>query len=167
MGLSAEGLTTFPWQCWPNMVSFNALGRWRCGGLVGYGEIQDFFEMPQLTAFNADPATRVAGGGVETMPPLADLFDLDGTFVQTREASWKIFAHQRAFHLGVDTRRTISGCWRTICSSGLRRVCRDEAQAGGGRSSTFWISLRCVNICLRDRARHGWMSCGRYHRTSA
>ncbi len=34
--LSAEGLTTFPWQCWPNMVSFNALGRWRCGDLVGY-----------------------------------------------------------------------------------------------------------------------------------
>ena len=29
--LSAEGLTTFPWQCWPNMVSFNVLGRWRCG----------------------------------------------------------------------------------------------------------------------------------------
>lgn len=56
--LSAEGLTAFPWQCWPNMVSFNVLGRWRCGALVGYGEIQDFFEMPQLTALNADPATR-------------------------------------------------------------------------------------------------------------
>jgi hypothetical protein len=53
--LSAEGLTTFPWQCWPNMVSFNVLGRWRCGDLVGYGEIQDFFEMPQLTALNAAP----------------------------------------------------------------------------------------------------------------
>ena len=58
--LAAEGLTSFPWQCWPNMVSFNALGRWRCGNLVGYGEIQDFFEMPQLTALNADPATRAA-----------------------------------------------------------------------------------------------------------
>jgi len=56
--LDAEGLTTFPWQCWPNMVSFNVLGRWRCGNLVGYGEIQDFFEMPQLTALNADPVTR-------------------------------------------------------------------------------------------------------------
>ena len=62
--LSAEGLTTFPWQCWPNMVSFNVLGRWRCGDLVGYGEIQDFFEMPQLTALNAAPATRAPGGGL-------------------------------------------------------------------------------------------------------
>ncbi len=61
--LSAEGLTTFPWQCWPNMVSFNVLGRWRCGNLVGYGEIQDFFEMPQLTALNADPATRASVSG--------------------------------------------------------------------------------------------------------
>ncbi len=61
--LSAEGLTTFPWQCWPNMVSFNALGRWRCGDLVGYGEIQDFFELPQLTALNADPATHAPVAG--------------------------------------------------------------------------------------------------------
>lgn len=61
--LSAEGLTTFPWQCWPNMVSFNVLGRWRCANLVGYGEIQDFFEMPQLTALNADPATRASVSG--------------------------------------------------------------------------------------------------------
>jgi hypothetical protein len=56
--LVADGLTTFPWQCWPNMVSFNVLARWRCGDLVGYGEIQDFFELPQLTALNANPATR-------------------------------------------------------------------------------------------------------------
>jgi hypothetical protein len=40
------------------MVSFNVLGKWRCGDLVGYGEIQDFFEMPQLTALNGDPTTR-------------------------------------------------------------------------------------------------------------
>ena len=37
------------------------------------------------------------------MPPLAILFDLDGTLVQTREASWKIFARTNAaFNLGVD-----------------------------------------------------------------
>jgi hypothetical protein len=60
--LSAQGLTSFPWQCWPNMVSFNVLGRWQCGSLIGYGEIQDFFEMPQLTALNADAATRVPAG---------------------------------------------------------------------------------------------------------
>jgi hypothetical protein len=60
--LNAKGLTSFPWQCWPNMVSFNVLGEWKCNGLTGYGEIQDFFEMPQLTALNADPATRIAAG---------------------------------------------------------------------------------------------------------
>ncbi len=60
--LSGIGLTTFPWQCWPNMVSFNVLGQWRCGNLIGHGEIQDFFEMPQLTALNADPATRARAG---------------------------------------------------------------------------------------------------------
>ena len=58
--LAAEGLTTFPWQCWANMISFNVLGRWRMGGLTGYGEIQDFFELPQLTRLNAVPATRIA-----------------------------------------------------------------------------------------------------------
>jgi len=59
--LSAEGLTSFPWQCWPNMVAFNVLGRWRLQGHepIGYGEIQDFFELPTLTALNADPASRL------------------------------------------------------------------------------------------------------------
>jgi len=60
--LDGKGLTAFPWQCWPNMVSFNALAHWQCGNLTGFGEIQDFFEMPQLTALNADPATRVLVG---------------------------------------------------------------------------------------------------------
>jgi hypothetical protein len=61
--LSAQGLTTFPWQCWPNMVSFNVLARWQCGNLAGYGEIQDFFELPQLTALNSDPKTRIRSAG--------------------------------------------------------------------------------------------------------
>lgn len=57
--LTAEGMTTFPWQCWPNMVSFNVLGRWTMNGQVGYGEIQDFFELPQLNRLNSAPSTRV------------------------------------------------------------------------------------------------------------
>ncbi|MFO1352761.1 MAG: hypothetical protein U1F68_19630 [Gammaproteobacteria bacterium] len=61
--LSAKGMTTFPWQCWPNMVSFNVLAEWHCANLTGYGEIQDFFEMPQLTALNADPTTRKLARG--------------------------------------------------------------------------------------------------------
>lgn len=47
--LKSEGLTRFPWQCWPNMVSFNVLARWTLNGTVGYGEIQDFFELPSST----------------------------------------------------------------------------------------------------------------------
>lgn len=62
--LNGQGLTTFPWQCWPNMVSFNALAQWDCDGLRGFGEVQDFFEMPQLTRLNAEPATRIASLGI-------------------------------------------------------------------------------------------------------
>ncbi|MFS8035493.1 hypothetical protein ACI7BZ_00775 [Xanthobacter sp. AM11] len=57
--LAAKGLTTFPWQCWANMVAFNVLARWEMDGQTGYGEIQDFFELPQLTRLNAQDATRV------------------------------------------------------------------------------------------------------------
>lgn len=60
--LRGKGMTSFPWQCWPNMVSFNALANWTCDGLSGYGEIQDFFEMPQLTALNSKPPTRIRVG---------------------------------------------------------------------------------------------------------
>jgi len=45
--LNGKGMTTFPWQCWPNMVSFNCLGEW------------DFFELPVLNALNSEPATLV------------------------------------------------------------------------------------------------------------
>jgi hypothetical protein len=55
--LVAEGLTTYPWQCWPNMVSFNVLARWQCEGQSGHGEIQDFFELPGLCGLNHDPDT--------------------------------------------------------------------------------------------------------------
>ena len=58
--LTAEALTSFPWQCWANMISFNALGKWQMNGMTGYGEIQDFFELPQLTRLNASSATHVA-----------------------------------------------------------------------------------------------------------
>lgn len=58
--LEGQALTTFPWQCWPNMVAFNALCEWRMDGLHGHGEVQDFFELPQLNALNSDAATRRA-----------------------------------------------------------------------------------------------------------
>lgn len=49
--------TSFPWQCWPNMVSFNGLAHWQLNGREAWGEVQDFYELPQLTRLNADPAT--------------------------------------------------------------------------------------------------------------
>jgi hypothetical protein len=35
------------------MVGFNVLATWECAGRTGYGEIQDFFELPQLNGLNA------------------------------------------------------------------------------------------------------------------
>jgi hypothetical protein len=48
--LTAEGLTTFPWQAWPGTVGHNVLARWECAGQVGYGEIMDFIGLTDLTA---------------------------------------------------------------------------------------------------------------------
>jgi hypothetical protein len=55
-----RALTSFAWQCWPNMVSFNALCEWQLQGRTGHGEVQDFFELPQLNALNSEAATRRA-----------------------------------------------------------------------------------------------------------
>ncbi|WP_295638433.1 hypothetical protein [uncultured Methylibium sp.] len=56
--LRGRALTTFPWQCWPNMISFNSLCAWEMNGLKGHGEVQDFFELPQLNALNSVESTR-------------------------------------------------------------------------------------------------------------
>jgi phosphoglycolate phosphatase len=64
------------------------------------------------------------------MPPLAVLFDLDGTLVQTREASWKIFERiNAAFQLGVATQEDYFRLLEDNLFQGLRRLCRDEAHA--------------------------------------
>ncbi len=62
--LKGQALTTFPWQCWPNMVAFNSLAEWTIDGPdgadragTGHGEIMDFFEVPQLTLLNSNPGT--------------------------------------------------------------------------------------------------------------
>ena len=51
--LNGRALTRFPWQCWPNMVSFNVLAEWQLQGRKAYGEMQDFFELPQLNRLNS------------------------------------------------------------------------------------------------------------------
>ncbi len=64
------------------------------------------------------------------MPPLAVLFDLDGTLVQTREASWALFARTNAaFRLGVDSQEQYFRLLEGNLFAGLRKICRDEAQA--------------------------------------
>jgi phosphoglycolate phosphatase len=64
------------------------------------------------------------------VPPLAVLFDLDGTLVQTREASWNIFARTNAaFGLGVDSQEEYFKLLEENLFAGLRKLCRDEAQA--------------------------------------
>ncbi|RBP16063.1 phosphoglycolate phosphatase [Roseiarcus fermentans] len=64
------------------------------------------------------------------MPPLAVLFDLDGTLVQTREASWKIFARTNAaFKLGIDSQQDFFRLLEDNLFSGLRRRCRDDEHA--------------------------------------
>lgn len=62
--------------------------------------------------------------------PLAVLFDLDGTLVQTRDASWKIFARTNAaFNLGVDLQQEFFRLLEDNLFLSLRRRCRDEEQA--------------------------------------
>ena len=39
------------------MISFNALAEWQFDGRRAFGEIQDFFELPQLNRLNSEPAT--------------------------------------------------------------------------------------------------------------
>lgn len=48
--LAGDALTTFPWQAWPGTVGHNALHRWKCRGLTGYGEIMDFIGLGELGA---------------------------------------------------------------------------------------------------------------------
>ncbi|MGQ0464338.1 MAG: DUF7065 domain-containing protein [Sporichthyaceae bacterium] len=48
--------TKFSWQCWPNMMGFNPLNQWtsdQAPGQTGWGEVMDFYEIPQLTAVHA------------------------------------------------------------------------------------------------------------------
>jgi len=64
------------------------------------------------------------------MLPLAVLFDLDGTLVQTREASWRIFEQvNQAFQLGVNSQSEYFRLLEDNLFQGLRRLCRDEAHA--------------------------------------
>jgi phosphoglycolate phosphatase len=60
----------------------------------------------------------------------AILFDLDGTVVQTREASWELFAEtNRKFELGIDTQEQFFELFESNIFRSLTRVCPDPHRA--------------------------------------
>ena len=60
----------------------------------------------------------------------AVLFDLDGTGVQTREASWELFAKtSREFNLGIDTREDFFRLMEGNLYRSLEQLCPDKARA--------------------------------------
>ncbi|PWR21678.1 HAD family hydrolase [Zavarzinia compransoris] len=64
------------------------------------------------------------------MPIRAILFDLDGTLVQTREASWALFERtNREFGLGIDSRDQFFGLFQDNLLLALPRLCPDQAVA--------------------------------------
>lgn len=60
----------------------------------------------------------------------AVVFDLDGTLVQTRVASWEVFSRiNERFSLGVDSPERYFDLFRTNVFASIRSLCRDEAHA--------------------------------------
>ena len=63
------------------------------------------------------------------MPLRAVLFDLDGTLVQTREASWELFERtNREFNLGIDDRQAFFDLFRENFFRALAQHCPDTAK---------------------------------------
>ncbi|MGE3289414.1 MAG: HAD family hydrolase [Pseudonocardia sp.] len=63
-------------------------------------------------------------------PVRAVIFDLDGTLVQTRVASWDVFARvNERFGLGVDSPDEYFDLFRGNVFASIRERCRDEAHA--------------------------------------
>ncbi len=64
------------------------------------------------------------------MSPQAILFDFDGTLVQTRECSWRIFSQvNEKFGLGVDTQEAYFALLDGNIYDSLRKLCESEAEA--------------------------------------
>jgi phosphoglycolate phosphatase len=76
------------------------------------------------------PLARLRALQDKPMLPRALLFDLDGTLVQTREASWKLFAKTNAaFGLGISTQEEFFQLLEDNMFHALRKRCRDERKA--------------------------------------
>jgi phosphoglycolate phosphatase len=64
------------------------------------------------------------------MPLRAILFDLDGTLVQTRDSSWKLFGEtNRAFGLGIEAQKDYFALFEDNFFASLRRLCEDDERA--------------------------------------
>lgn len=64
------------------------------------------------------------------MPLRAILFDLDGTLVQTRDASWRLFREtNKAFDLGIETQEDYFSLLEDNLFASLRRLCADDERA--------------------------------------
>lgn len=65
----------------------------------------------------------------------AILFDLDGTLVDTRAASWQLFTEtNRAFALGVDTREAFFRAFEGNFFESLAKICPDPARAAAAKT---------------------------------
>jgi phosphoglycolate phosphatase len=63
-------------------------------------------------------------------PAQAVLFDLDGTLVQTRAASWEVFQQiSRRFALGIDSSEEYFGLFQDNLFVAIRKLCKDDEQA--------------------------------------
>tara|TARA_R110002124_G_scaffold98914_2_gene244614 strand:+ start:21862 stop:22698 length:837 start_codon:yes stop_codon:yes gene_type:complete len=66
--------------------------------------------------------------------PQAILFDVDGTLVDTRSASWELFAEtNRKFDLGVDTRDAFFRMFEGNFFESLARLCPDAGRADAAK----------------------------------
>jgi phosphoglycolate phosphatase len=76
------------------------------------------------------------------MAVLAVIFDLDGTLVQTRAASWEVFKPiSDRFGLGVDSQQEYFALFQGNVFAAIRRLCRDEAHASEV-TRAFLMALR-------------------------
>jgi phosphoglycolate phosphatase len=70
------------------------------------------------------------------------LFDLDGTLVQTREASWLVFEKvNKKFDLGINTPEAFYALFSTNVFEGLREKCGDESRAAEVKTYFFELLL--------------------------
>lgn len=71
----------------------------------------------------------------EHMSASAILFDLDGTVVQTREASWELFAEtSKKYELGIDTPEQFFELFESNMFRSLARICPDATRAEAAKN---------------------------------